>query len=112
MQGQPRQFVRRRDPQPMAMTDNQTAFLGLANGGSDVVLRNAEGDEVPIRRFQVAVSATAAPHVLDHQETHDSESVDPKGAECVAFQNLAGDLDKLFLAAHAWSPRASMRPAA
>jgi hypothetical protein len=96
----------------MAMADDQAAFLGLANSVSDESRGDPERDKLSMGCFQVAVLATAAPHMLDHQETHDTESVDPEGAECVAFQNLTGDLDKLFFGDHCCPPRPSMRPTA
>jgi hypothetical protein len=115
MQGQPSQRVGRRNPQAVTVTFNEAAAFRLVDSGGDAILRNTEGDKLSMGRFQVAVLATTAPHVLDHQETHDTESVDSERAEGVAFQQVARQFDELFFAAHDRSPRKSsksMRPTA
>ena len=80
------------------MTDHEAALFRFEDGGCNVPRGDAEGCELPMRGFQIAVLPAASAHVLNHQEAHNTEGVDAERAESSAFQNLAGQLDELFLA--------------
>src|SRR5580700_2140077 len=100
MQRDPGQLVCGRNPKPAPMASDKPTLLGLADRCRDMSGRNAERDEVAMWGFEVAILATSAAHVLDHQEAQHTEPVDPERAERLAFQYLARQLDKLLFAAH------------